>query len=259
MVYWQLSRIRGHLLNANDTLHNLQLSGILFIFIQHLATRIRPTIFQRLRNTDANQLTTHGLSLSSLLYWNYVLRSKHRGRLYHFLCAVDYVMIATTTTVSSFPYSLHSISHFGGTVGVFILDNLRHYLQYGSMASYKNHQLTCFLSTGLALYRTWHVQAWSPFLLRMYSSGVCSIIFYNSFSHIQTMQQFRNMAWYLPWLWHLHATICQQTSLEIAHHHNQKKKVDDFFSPPTQTAKPNRNPLTKIFLTHTHSDKPFSK
>ena len=206
-------------------LRNLQLSGALFIFVQLLAIKIRPTVFLKLRNTDANRLTTCGLSVSSLLYWNYVLHSNYRGRFYNLLCATDYAMIATTTTVASFPCSLHSADHFWRTTCVFLMDCLRHYLQYGSMTSYKTHKLICVVSTAIALYRTLHTCVWSPFLLRMYSSGVCSIIFYNSFSHIKTVKHFRNMAWYLPWLWHLHATICQQTSLEIAHHHNLKCKV----------------------------------
>lgn len=203
--------------------HHLQpqWSGLLFVLVHYLSMHIRSKRIQKWRNTNANTLTSYGLSLSSLLYWNYVFHSKHYGVLYNLCCAIDYVMISTTTTIASFPHLFHTTSHFQQLTCAFVLDNARHYLQHRYMNTYHNHQLTCLFSTAIALYRTLQTQLWSPFLLRMYSTGVCSIIFYSLFSRIQTLKQFRHMKWYMPWLWHLHATICQQTSIEIAYHYVQ--------------------------------------
>lgn len=199
-----------------------QFSGLLFIGVHHLANAVRPQRFHDTRNSDANRWATNGLTASSLLYWNYVLHSKHKTTLYNIICALDYVMIGTNSLVSTFPHVIKSKRDVIGVCCVFAMDTMRHYKVYRNIRTYKMHQIFCVLSTFVGLVRSTHTRQWSPILLRMYSTMVCSCIFYLSLARMHSFKHFRRMPWYFPWLWHLHATICQQTSIEIAHDYHQK-------------------------------------
>lgn len=204
-----------------------QLSGVLFVAVHQLTKRVRPGCFLDYRNSDAHRLANRGLALSSLLYWNYVVHYKYKRFLYNLLCAFDYVMIASTTMVSTFPQSLQTSKDWIYITSLFALDTLRHHRQHNEMNSYRTHHVCCILSTFVAVYRSVRSRIWSPILLRLYSTSVCSLIFYLSFGKLHTVKQFRQMRWYLPWIWHLHATICQQTSIEIAYHDNQRTSTHD--------------------------------
>lgn len=199
-----------------------QCSGVLFIGTHHLANVVRPKRFQKTRNSEANQWATKGLALSSLLYWNYVVHSKHKTNLYNIICGLDYVMIGANSLVSTFPQVFKSKNDVLRVCSIFVLDTTRHYTVHGNLRTYTMHQMCCVLSTLVGLTRSAYTHQWSPILLRMYSTLVCSCIFYLSLARMHSLKHFRRMPWYLPWLWHLHATICQQTSIEIAHDYHAK-------------------------------------
>lgn len=204
-----------------------QLSGVLFVAVHQLTKRVRPECFLDYRNSDAHCLANRGLALSSLLYWNYVVHCKYKRLLYNVVCAFDYVMIASTTMVSTFPQSLQTTQDWTAITSLFAVDTLRHSIQHNEMNTYRTHHWCCMLSTFVGVYRSVQSHKWSPILLRLYSTSVCSIIFYLSFGKLHTVKQFRQMRWYLPWIWHLHATICQQTSIEIAYHDSQRTSTRD--------------------------------
>ena len=204
-----------------------QLSGLLFVVVHRLTKRVRPDCFLEYRNSDAHRLANRGLALSSLLYWNYVVHYKNKQLLYNVVCAFDYMMIASTTMVSTFPQSLQTTEDWIDITSLFALDTLRHRIQHNEMNTYRGHHWCCVLSSFVGVYRSVQTHKWSPILLRLYSTCVCSIIFYLSFVKLHTVKQFRQMRWYLPWIWHLHATICQQTSIEIAYHDNQRTSAQD--------------------------------
>lgn len=200
---------------------NPQLSGLLFVAVHHLANKVRPEFFLESRNSEANRLATQGLTVSSLLYWNYVMHSKYKGKLYALVCALDYTMISTTAIVSTFPCAFRDTGTVQRVMGGFAMDSFRHYVTSGEMNSYKVHHACCVVSTFVGIYRSVHTRNWSPILLRLYSTSVCSLIFYLALARMHSFKQLRRMPWYLPWMWHLHATICQQSSIEIAHQYEQ--------------------------------------
>jgi hypothetical protein len=159
-----------------------------------------------------------GLCVSSLVFWNYVMHSTQRKLQYNFACALDYIMISTTVAVSTFPTILDSVESANNVFGVFMLDTIRYYAMYGTMESYKTHQLMCYMSTLIGWYRSGLTLQWAPTLLRMYSTIVCTLIFHLSITRRINLKSFRQIPWYVPWLWHMHASICQQTSIELSYH-----------------------------------------
>ena len=204
---------------------NPQLSGLLFVAVHHLANKVRPECFLESRNSDANRLATQGLTVSSLLYWNYVMHSKYKGKLYALVCALDYTMISTNAIVSTFPCAFRNNDGVKRVMGGFAIDCIRHYVTSGEMNTYKLHHACCVVSTFVGVFRSIYTKNWSPILLRLYSTSVCSLIFYLALARMHSFKQLRCMPWYLPWMWHLHATICQQTSIEIAHQYEQAMRT----------------------------------
>ena len=195
-----------------------QCSGIMFLIVPYLARKIRPKQIVEHGNTDALHYTSMGLCVSSLVFWNYVMHSTQRTFQYNFACALDYTMISTTVAVSTFPKILNSIERANNVLCVFMLDTIRYYSMYGKMDSYKTHHLMCYLSTFMGLYRSGISFQWAPTFLRIYSTIVCTLIFQLSITRRTNLKSYRQISWYIPWLWHMHASICQQTSIELSYH-----------------------------------------
>ena len=195
----------------------------MFVGVHHLANAVRPAEYMPYRNTRANVLATRGLTVSSLLYWNYMRHaaSNKKNTIYALVCAFDYLMIATNSIVSTFPTVFRTPLDVCQIAAVFTTDLLRHYNTYGNVNTYYTHQACCILSTFVGLMRSVCSRQWSALLLRLYSTTLSSMIFYLSFAKMHTIQHFQQMPWYLPWLWHLHASICQQSSIEMAYHYHK--------------------------------------
>lgn len=198
-----------------------QWSGLMFCIVPYIARNIRPKPIVEHGNTDALRYTSMGLCTSSLFFWNYVMHSTRRKLSYNLVCAMDYVMISTTVVVSTVPHLLDSIYHANSVLCVFVLDVIRHYSIYGTMNAYKTHQIMCYLSTVIGWYRSCLTLKWEPTILRMYSTIVCALIFHLSITNRTHLKSYRKIPWYIPWLWHMHASICQQTSIELSYHANK--------------------------------------
>lgn len=195
-----------------------QLSGLVFVWLQLMKTTLCPKRSERFPNTDANRFATTGLTISSLLFWNYVMHCKYKEIIYKTVCALDYMMITTTTLTSTFPKSLKTRKDAMCVMCTSALDQLFHYYRYGDTQFYKHHHYVCYLSTAFGLYRSYISKQWMPTFLRLYSTTICTLIFYTSIAHLKTIRNYRQVPWYLPWLWHLHAAICQHASIELTYH-----------------------------------------
>ena len=202
-----------------------QFSGVMFLIIPYLSRNIRPQPIRKYGDTEALRYTSFGLCMSSLLFWNYVMHSTQRKLQYHVVCALDYIMISTTAVISTFPNVLNNVHHTNKTFVFFLLDIVRYYVSYGTLDNYNTHQMMCYLSTFIGWYRSCLTLKWEPTILRVYSTTVCTLIFHLWITRRTTLSSYRNLSWYIPWLWHTHAAICQQTSIELSYH--TQKQIDD--------------------------------
>lgn len=109
-------------------------------------------------------------------------------------------MIGANSLVSTFPQVFKSKNDVLRVCSIFVLDTTRHYTVHGNLRTYTMHQMCCVLSTLVGLTRSAYTHQWSPILLRMYSTLVCSCIFYLSLARMHSLKHFRRMPWYLPWL-----------------------------------------------------------
>lgn len=195
-----------------------QLSGFLFLWIQHIKEHLFTDRIKRFPNTRANSFATKGLTLSSLLFWNYVMHCKYKESIYKLVCGFDYMMISTTAITATFPKQVKSKTDALCIMCLSGFDQLNYYYCNGNIHSYHHHHYICYVSTFIALYRSYITKKWMPICLRTYSTIVCTLLFYKSIAHLETIQNYRQVPWYLPWLWHFHAAICQHTSIELAYH-----------------------------------------
>ena len=199
-----------------------QLSGFLFAWMQYMKEHFLHDRNKRFPNTEANQFATKGLTLSSILFWNYVMHCKYKDYVYKLVCGFDYMMISTTAITSTFPQQIKHKSTTWCVMFLSGLDQLFYYYRYGDIHSYNHHHHVCYVSTFISLYRSYVTKKWMPICIRTYSTLVCTLLFYTSITHLQTIQSYRQVPWYLPWLWHFHAAICQHTSIELAYHNHPR-------------------------------------
>jgi hypothetical protein len=197
-----------------------QLSGVVFLGLCWIKSTLCPKRSLQYPNTIANKYTTTGLTISSLLFWNYTMHCKYKSVLYQSVCALDYAMISSTAITSTFP--LHFCTQKNALCIMLLcgFDTLRHCMWVGNIHLYKHHHYLCYLSTLIGWYRSYVSEHWMPTFVRMYSTCVCATIFFTSITHLKTLRNYRQIPWYLPWLWHIHAAICQHTSIELAYHHH---------------------------------------
>ena len=195
-----------------------QLSGCVFIWMQWLKIRLFPLRNEHFPNTDANQFATVGLTLSSVLFWNYVMHCKYKEGVYKCVCALDYLMIMTTTMTSTFPTLLKTKDDAVRTMLLCGLDQLGYMYRCGNIQTYNHHHYVCYMSTFIGFYRSYISKQWMPTVVRLYSTSICTLLFYTSISQLNTIHTYRQLPLYLPWVWHLHASLCQHTSIELAYH-----------------------------------------
>ena len=201
-----------------------QCSGLVFIVLPRVFALVRHKEMRDVMYTPSVTYANYGLTLSTLLYWNYVMSydiATRCERLFTCLYAFDYAMIATTVTTSTFPKQLHTPLHACAVTCAVVLDQYRHYVQHGgTLSGYATHHYLCALSTAIGVYRSWRTRRWTPTFVRSYSTCVCTMVFYLAIQrdNSKVSNTYPRFPWWLPWVWHVHAALCQQTSLEMAWH-----------------------------------------
>lgn len=201
---------------------SLQCSGVVFVVLPRVFALVRHRAMRDVMRTPSVTCANYGLTLSTLLYWNYVMRygtTRHK-HLFTLLYGFDYAMIATSVAASTFPKQLPSPQHACAVTCAVVLDQCRHYVQHGyDLSTYATHHYLCALSTAVGVYRSWRTSKWTPTFVRSYSTCVCSMVFYLAIQRAKdNAKQYQRFPWWLPWVWHVHAAVCQQTSLEMAWH-----------------------------------------
>lgn len=224
-----------------------QCSGLSLMGLPHLFRQIRPASVQRVMAIPSVKLSNISLTASTFLLWNYVMQQNKRGRWYSFLYAIDYAMIGTAAVINTFPLHLHSARHwalvvtgFGGAMMAHVMGGMRGedgdiidgvqpndacgyigadapHCSYSenTLHSFRGHHYALLLSTLMGMYRSVLTGRWTPTLIRLYSTVVCAVIFYTTIHRVQQLEDYRALTWWLPWVWHMHAGVCQQTSLEM--------------------------------------------
>lgn len=200
-----------------------QCSGLSFVCLPYLFGCIRPASVQRVIRTPAVRWSNAGLTVSTLLFWNYVMRQNKRGRWYSLLYAIDYAMIGTTAVTSTFPHLFHRARDWATIVAGFGGAMVMHVWVWGSVGggpgntldSFRGHHYACMLSTLVGIYRSARTGRWTPTLIRLYSTVVCTVVFYSTIHRVRRLEEYKGLMWWLPWVWHMHAGVCQQASLEM--------------------------------------------
>ena len=67
----------------------------------------------------------------------------------------------------------------------------------------------------ITFYRSARSGHWTPTLIRGYSTLVCTVLFYTTIHRVERLEEYKGLMWWLPWMWHLHAGVCQGASLEV--------------------------------------------
>ena len=209
-----------------------QCSGLSFVILPYLFSYIRPPAVQRVLRTPAVRWSNAGLTISTLLFWNYVMQQQKRGRWYSLLYSFDYAMIGTTALTSTFPYQLRTFRHWAMVVAGFGAAMVAHvnvktvkdvtgitgltgWDRDHSLESFRGHHYACMLSTLVGIYRSARSGHWTPTLIRGYSTLVCTVLFYTTIHRVERLEEYKGLMWWLPWMWHLHAGVCQGASLEV--------------------------------------------
>lgn len=193
-------------------------SGAVFVVLPMLLRCLHKDVaFVRLLRSPAMVASNIGLASSSLVFWNYVMHQTKRGRWYELIYGVDFIMVGTISLISTFPHTLHTVAHFGATASVFGATMVGHYLHNRSLDGFRLHHYACVLSTVVGVLRSFRTRRWTPTLLRTYSTLVCTLLFYSIIHNARDVSEYQQMAWWLPWMWHVHAAVCQWMSLEMAH------------------------------------------
>lgn len=213
--HWRV-RLYNYLYTRYTPVARVQLSGLLF-WLLPLYARVQRTQGRRvtlgplpLPYTLSQQCADVGLGLSSLLFWNYVVCHETPGGRYGAVVGIDYVMIGTNAIVSSCTGEWAARpSACVGTAATLCA----HYVHSNGLtkpAAFRAHVYLCAASLAACAWR----RGWAPstsvvvrwaWAIRIYTASVCTLFYYGCLRQVKTMEDFRRLKWWMPWVWHGHA------------------------------------------------------
>ena len=213
--HWRVL-LYNYLHTQNLSVSKIQLSGLLFCLLPLYAhaqrTRGRRVTLGPLPlpYTPPQQCADVGLGLSSLLFWNYVMCHDTKGVHYGAVVGIDYAMIGTNVVVSSCTGEWAARpSACVGTAATLCA----HYVHSNGLtkpAAFRAHVYLCAASLAACAWRrgcapsTSVVVRWA-WVIRIYTASVCTLFYYGCLRQVKTMEDFRRLKWWMPWVWHGHA------------------------------------------------------
>ena len=209
-------RLYNYLHTPYPAEYKVQLSGLLFwllplyALVQHKRGR-RVTLGPLpLPYTLSHQYADVGLGMSSLLFWNYVMCHDTPGGRYGAVVGIDYVMIGTNVVVSSCTGKWASRPSACVGIAATLCAHYVHSTGLTKPAAFRAHVYLCVASLVACAWRrgcarsTSVVVRWA-WTIRVYTAAVCTLFYYGCLRQVKTMQDFRRLKWWMPWVWHGHA------------------------------------------------------
>jgi hypothetical protein len=157
--------------------------------------------------TPAQRWADVGLGCTSLLFWNYAMRHRRAGPWYGIVRGMDFVMIGTNAVVSTFATSWMASARAGVATSAALAS---HFVASGGLRrpnAYRTHVHLCALSAVACVVRVFRAPSRDDrwlLVARAYGAIVCTALYYGRFRSVTTVQEFRAMPWWLPWVWHAH-------------------------------------------------------
>lgn len=195
------------------TAYVVQLSGVTFFvlpfYILYSKGRICTTRIDlhaiEFVYTPSQQCADIGLGLSSLLYWNYVMFHGTPGVHYGIVYGFDSVMIGTNAIVSTWPGPWFrtplAFVHVASALAL-------HYIRSNGISApttFRGHVYLCMLSVCACIWKrvqcpsSMNKTLWS---IRLSTSVACTVVYYGCLRKLKSVQSFRRLPWWLPWMWH---------------------------------------------------------